>query len=434
MQRKAGSSDDASSGWYCTRACICTANVGRADMMDAHRNLSSKLGYAQGRIAKRGFGAQDPELRRSQQLRKKHIKKMKDRTKDLSQLEEHCRQKLRLLSFSAWLSMLGLGLTGLLAELCRVGFIPSEEELRDGLLIDPYADENSGCRAGKNVDKLWSFQAFITFSTLLLAMCVSLRTLLQHRERELTIVYIASHSDPPDITIISHAARRRRLWRTVIGFVFEMLFTVLAHPLPGFRYTVMVQAVERLSKYEFESFIVIFMLPRIWHVWLYIKQLKFDLSIISTTYMLGDQKAVLAMLRHWDEIDHTLAVKVFFREHPSRFVLASFLFLLFCASYCIRVFESPNNTYHSTWYWNHLWLVVVTMSTVGYGDNVPATHFGRFICVMVMAFGTVIVSMMTASATEFLSLNSSEEELFRESQVLPNACAIAIAQFTPAFY
>ena len=74
------------------------------------------------------------------------------------------------------------------------------------------------------------------------------------------------------------------------------------------------------------------------------------------------------------------------------------------------------------------------MSTVGYGDNVPATHFGRFICVMVMAFGTVIVSMMTASATEFLSLNSSEEELFRESQVLPNACAIAIAQFTPAFY
>ena len=71
-------------------------------------------------------------------------------------------------------------------------------------------------------------------------------------------------------------------------------------------------------------------------------------------------------------------------------------------------------------------------ASVGYGDNVPATHFGRFICVMVMAFGTVIVSMMTASATEFLSLNSSEEELFRESQVLPNACAIA--QLTPAFY
>lgn len=31
-------------------------------------------------------------------------------------------------------------------------------------------------------------------------------------------------------------------------------------------------------------------------------------------------------------------------------------------------------------------------------------HAGRFVCVLVMAFGTVIVSMMTASATEFLNL------------------------------
>ena len=39
------------------------------------------------------------------------------------------------------------------------------------------------------------------------------------------------------------------------------------------------------------------------------------------------------------------------------------------------------------------------MTTVGYGDNVPATHFGRFVCVFTMALGTIIVSLMTAAAT-----------------------------------
>jgi hypothetical protein len=39
------------------------------------------------------------------------------------------------------------------------------------------------------------------------------------------------------------------------------------------------------------------------------------------------------------------------------------------------------------------------MTTTGYGDNVPATMFGRFVCVVVMVFGTILVSMMTAAFT-----------------------------------
>ena len=35
----------------------------------------------------------------------------------------------------------------------------------------------------------------------------------------------------------------------------------------GFRYTVSVQALDRETLYEFESFIVLFMFPRLWHVW-----------------------------------------------------------------------------------------------------------------------------------------------------------------------
>jgi len=41
----------------------------------------------------------------------------------------------------------------------------------------------------------------------------------------------------------------------------------------------------------------------------------------------------------------------------------------------------------------------------------------RVICVMVMACGTVLVSMMTAAATEFLNLQNEEHVLFVQSQV-----------------
>ena len=42
------------------------------------------------------------------------------------------------------------------------------------------------------------------------------------------------------------------------------------------------------------------------------------------------------------------------------------------------------------YFWNHMWLVVATATTVGYGDNTPDTHLGRAVCVICMGAGTVL--------------------------------------------
>jgi NhaP-type Na+/H+ or K+/H+ antiporter len=105
-----------------------------------------------------------------------------------------------------------------------------------------------------------------------------------------------------------------------------------------------------------------------------------------------------------------------FRDTPGIFVSALAVCLLLAASYCMRVAEAPANRFHSSHFWNNLWFIVVTASTVGYGDNVPSTHLGRLISVVVIIMGTIIISMMTAAATEWLILNQQETLLFEHAK------------------
>jgi hypothetical protein len=42
--------------------------------------------------------------------------------------------------------------------------------------------------------------------------------------------------------------------------------------------------------------------------------------------------------------------------------------------------------------YNVMWLVIITMTTVGYGDMYPRTHFGRFFGVIACLIGMLLVS------------------------------------------
>ena len=152
------------------------------------------------------------------------------------------------------------------------------------------------------------------------------------------------------------------------------------------------------------------------HMWCLVKARLFQNDFELSTYLLGNKKCILAMFRHWDELSNGLAVKLLFKKNPIQMLSFCTWFLMLMASYCIRVAESPVNRYHNKQFWNQLWLVVVTMTTVGYGDSVPYTHFGRMVLVMVMISGTILVSMMTAAATGFLNFTKEETLLTNHSE------------------
>lgn len=55
-----------------------------------------------------------------------------------------------------------------------------------------------------------------------------------------------------------------------------------------------------------------------------------------------------------------------------------------------------------------MWLIIITMTTVGFGEGYPSTHLGRFVGVMACIIGMLLVSLMVVSLT--LSSEFTQEE------------------------
>lgn len=55
---------------------------------------------------------------------------------------------------------------------------------------------------------------------------------------------------------------------------------------------------------------------------------------------------------------------------------------------------------------NSIWCVIITMTTVGYGDFYPRTLFGRILDIIIAIWGIFIVSMMVVVLSNTLESNN----------------------------
>lgn len=64
--------------------------------------------------------------------------------------------------------------------------------------------------------------------------------------------------------------------------------------------------------------------------------------------------------------------------------------------------------------WDGMWWAWVTMATVGYGDVVPHNHAGRLFGSLLILFGVVLLSLLTANLSAFFI--GSEVEKFEQEE------------------
>lgn len=99
------------------------------------------------------------------------------------------------------------------------------------------------------------------------------------------------------------------------------------------------------------------------------------------------------------------------KEKPWNVLGVALLVSVFVFGYCLRLFEriiDPEFNYFVTSVWN----VLITMTTVGYGDYFPQTNCGRVVGIICSFWGVFIVSMFVVALTNMLEFNSPENKAY----------------------
>lgn len=104
------------------------------------------------------------------------------------------------------------------------------------------------------------------------------------------------------------------------------------------------------------------------------------------------------------------------KEQPYKFLLISMLISTMQLGYCLRIFERQLSTQSKQDFnlmSNTIWNVIITMTTVGYGDIYPKTTPGRLIGVVVALWGLFLVSIFTVTLSNLFTFTNGEEKAFK---------------------
>jgi potassium intermediate/small conductance calcium-activated channel subfamily N protein 2 len=116
------------------------------------------------------------------------------------------------------------------------------------------------------------------------------------------------------------------------------------------------------------------------------------------------------------EITRTFALRSIFASDPYFFLIYSIAILVFTFTFMIRVIEGPvslilKDSIDYNIIQNCIWNVIVTMTTVGYGDYVPRSFFGRMVMIFAALTGTTLLSFMVVALQFYLRFSENEAKV-----------------------
>ncbi|CAH1265636.1 KCNN3 [Branchiostoma lanceolatum] len=109
------------------------------------------------------------------------------------------------------------------------------------------------------------------------------------------------------------------------------------------------------------------------------------------------------------DLSDTFQFKSFFMKHPFTIIFTLYLFDAFVVGYVVFALDRAAGLYRS--YKDVTWLMVVTMTSLGFGDVVPNSVGGRVFISLSSIFGILLMALVIGVVQQQLTLTEDEKRI-----------------------
>lgn len=190
-------------------------------------------------------------------------------------------------------------------------------------------------------------------------------------------------------------------------YIVDVLI-MIASPIPYYDLIITMKAIDADKRsfipvyYLLSDFILVFMFTRV----IFVARAVINYSIFMDIYSKKLCKT------YGFNSSNTFAIKCFVRSSPGSTISLILVCSVFLIAFALRIFELPYSVAIGSveWYYymDSCWCTIVTMTTVGYGDLVPATFFGRMVGIVAMCWGNFLMALLILSLSNIFGLNFQE--------------------------